>query len=128
MRTLLTTLMIVALTASAAAAKDLIFEARGDKLEIPARGVEQVSVGYSLTQGDFLEIKLGKKATQDFALFTQKHNGRNVSTKIGDLVVSKGVRIMEMITGGEIRLSGVDAKTVVDAYRQLRDLMAKDKK
>ena len=128
MRTLLTTLMIVCLMASGAAANDLIFEARGDKLEIPARGIEQVSVGYSQSQGDFLEVKLGKKATRDFALFTQKHNGRNVSTKVGDLVVSKGVRIMEMITGGEIRLTGVDAKTVLAAYRQLRDRIAKGKK
>lgn len=128
MRTLLTTIIIVVWGASGALAKDLTFQAGQDKLEIPGRSVEQVAVGYSQSQGDYLEIKLGKKATRDFAEFTKKHNGRVVSTRIGDLVVSKGIRIMEMITGGELKLSGIDAKTVIAAYRQLRARMAKGKR
>ena len=127
MRTLLTALIAILLTGTVGA-KDLTFQAGRDKLEIAGGNIEQVAVGYSQSQGDYLEIKLGKSATRDFAEFTKKHNGKVISTRVGDLVVSKGIRIMEMITGGELKLSGLNAKTVVDAYRELRQRMIKGKR
>lgn len=127
MRSLLTACILIALT-NLASAGDLTFQAGRDKLEIAGGSIEQVSVGYSQSQGDYLEIKLGKKATRDFAEFTKKHNGKVISTRVGDLVVSKGIRIMEMITGGELKLSGIKAETVVGAYRQLRQRMIKGKR
>jgi preprotein translocase subunit SecD len=127
MRTLLTVLFVVAVT-SAANAKDLVFAAGADKLEIAGSAIEQVAAGYSRSQGDYLEIKLGKAATRSFAEFTKKHNGKVISTRVGDMVVSKGIRIREMITGGELKLSGLGAKTIADAYHQLRQRMTSPKR
>lgn len=107
----------------AAAAKDLVLATKSDRLEIEAKQIDKVAVGYNQVSGHYLELKLGKAATKAFAEFTQKHNSKTVSTLVGTLVVSRGVKIMEMITSGELVLSGISAITAEKAFKALRGRM-----